>query len=353
MKTMIFKITSGVALILLGLSYCLFIYMFVSDDTFLDNWISRLAAIVNVFGVISAASFWKFVKDKLPYSLWLIALVVSVATGFQAMALLKLHGITATVEVIGAARETLATDMRVTLQTADRGPRSLDWDSTTAENEFIFRSDGGVLVWNRPATVLAEDTLIMAMDSRAIEWQEGSFWDVFGEREVTLQLRPSRAMVSIIANPSSARIRLTAYSDRDRVEFPEFSGVTPHEVAIGDRITIEASNRGFKTLHDNYGLERITGDTEIPIALQARPTEVMVEAYNVGLEPESTAYVILDSKLTPYKAFEKFTRPWGNEHTVVAELVGSSGLVFRSKVQSVTLIPDNVNSVKCVLEAVR
>lgn len=346
-------IITVVAAACLAFSYCLFIYMFVTDGTFLDNWISRLAAIVNVLGVFSAASFWKFLKDKFPFSLWAIAFVVSVATGFQALALLPLHEINVTVELIGAERKALATDLKVSLLNAATDLKDLDPDSTTPEHSIVFKSQGGVLVWNRKDTVVAVDVRTGVTDSIPIAWDGVSIWDACGERQVSLQLKPNKAWVSIITTPPGAQLDLTAYSNRDTTYFLDHKDRTPCEITIGDRITIVASKKGFGTLHYNYGLERITGDTEIPITLQARSTEVMVKAYNMGMEPESTAYVIFDSVLTAHKAFEIFTRPWGNEHTVAAELVDNLGRVFRSKVKSVTLISDTVNQVKCVLEPER
>ena len=345
--------------ILLGASYAVFLLLFVTDNTFLDNTISRATALIDLAGALGFLSFREYLMKRRPWSLLIASIVIFPATLIQAFASLPMHDIRVRVEVdrvsgTGAGAAIAESDIRVQLATAGE---VLLYDSTYSDSNrttFVFSSRQTSLKWNQPETVVASIERCQAVDSQKVGWGGmRSLFAVTSDREVTIRLQAGVATVSVVTTPPDARINLKACDEACRQVSLDttYIGTDPIAVALGERLRIRCSRQGYYTATDNFGLKPVTEDVIIPISLSPRPASLTVEAYNVGGQPEPMAIVLLDSTLTSHRAFEPFELRWGRSYEIAASLVTPEGDRLQSSGTLLRVSSDRFEyTVQCTLE---
>ncbi len=341
-----------IPILILAISYCLVIYLFIVKEGLLENQIGRIAAIIDVAGIGGLAYLKKLTQKYQLATLWILALAIGIATFVQTLAVSKLHGVLARVEVIGedSAVSALAGN-RPKVFFIDSVP-DFDFVSIEKGDTFVYRTNDRVLVWEQPKTVVAIDEHSGVEDRKSLEWPFESLWDIGGTQIVDLRLVLNGGGIKVVVDPPDAAIRLVAYTGTDTTGTYEMANGQSQIVNLGDKISISAKRRGYNTASDDLGFEPIRGDTTINLSLSRRRSQLKVEAYNIGGKEVEAAVVYIDGERTAYKAFDRIELEWDKAYDVMTEFVDESQNIFRSETKRVHIEPDTLMVVKSTLEYV-
>lgn len=346
MKVRVSQVLIGIPVLLLAISYCLVVYIFVTKAGLLENQIGRITAVIDLGGLFSIPLIKRLLKRYLTASLWVLASAILIATVVQVLAVSKLHGVKARVAVKGEPAAVANCELDVYF--LDGGPEFY-FDTTGEENLFLYRTRDRVLIWEQQMTVVAIDGHTGAEDRKTLDWPFESLWDISGDQVVDLELQLLKAEVKVVVDPPDASVHLTTCIGEDTTgDFEIFSGQSQF-VDFGDKISISASRRGYITGFDDLGLEPIRNDTTIHLSLNRKPSTILVNAYNIGGYSVSNAVVFVGGARTEYRAGENFNLPWGKAYDIAVEFVNESNDTLRSRTHRVTLLPDIPSLVSCTL----